>query len=122
MYRLAADLVIGVEEGLGQEVANMGTAEAIDDPSTVAAALDEAGKTELREMLAGHRCSTAGALGKGCNVSLTLTERPQQPHARWIGQQRKGHHRSLHAGVVEDIGVWRSGGARSGSDRDHAPS
>ena len=106
MHRLAADLVVRVEEGLSQEVADMGSPETIDDPSTVAATLDEASKTELRKVLAGHSCTTAGPLGQGSNVSLTLTERPQQPHAGWIGQQRKGHHRRLHAGVVEDIGVW----------------
>jgi hypothetical protein len=106
MHRLAADLVVGMEERLGQEVADMSSAETIHDPATVAATLDEASKTELREMLAGHSCTTAGRLGQGSNVSLTLAERPQQPHAGWIGQQCKGHHRSLHASVVEDIGVW----------------
>jgi hypothetical protein len=122
MHRLAADLVVGVEEGLGQEVADMSSAETIDDSATVAATLDEASKTELREMLAGHSCTTAGSLGQGSNVSLTLAERPQQPHTRWIGQQRKGHHRGLHASVVQDVGVWCGGGARAGSDSDHAPS
>ncbi len=122
MHRLAADLVVGMEERLGQEVADMGSAEAIDDPTSVAATLDEASKAELREMLAGHSCTTASRLGEGRNVSFTLAERPQQPHTGWIGQQRKGHHRSLHASVVEYIGVWRSDGASTGSDRDHAPS
>ena len=106
MHRLAADLVVGVEEGLGQEVADMSSAETIDDTATVAATLDQASKTELREMLAGHSCTTAGRLGQGSNVSLTLAERPQQPHAGWIGQQRKGHHRGLHASIVQDVGVW----------------
>jgi hypothetical protein len=63
VYRLAADLVVGVEERLGQEVADMGSAQAIDDPTTVAATLDEASKAELREMLAGHSRATAGRLG-----------------------------------------------------------
>jgi hypothetical protein len=106
MHRLAADLVVGVEEGLGQEVADMGSAETIDDPATVAATLDQASKTELREMLAGHSCTTAGRLGQGSNVSLTLAQRPQQPHTGWIGQQRKGHHRSPHPSVVQGGGVW----------------
>jgi hypothetical protein len=59
MHRLAADLVVGMEERLGQEVADMGSAQAIDDPTTVAAALDEASKAKLREMLAGHSRTTA---------------------------------------------------------------
>jgi hypothetical protein len=122
MHRLAADLVVGMEERLGQEIADVGSAQAIDDPTTVAATLDEASKAELREMLAGHSCTTAGRLGQRRNVSFTLAERPQQPHTGWIGQKCKGHHRSLHASGVKDIGVWRSGGARTGSDRDHAPS
>ena len=63
MHRLAADLVVGMEERLGQEVADMGPAQPIDDPTTVAATLDEASKAELREMLAGHSCTTAGRLG-----------------------------------------------------------
>ena len=89
VYRLAADLVVGVEERLGQEVADMGPAQVIDDPTTVAAALDEASKAELGEMLAGHSRTTAGRLGKGRNVSFTLAQRPQQTHTGWIGQQRK---------------------------------
>ena len=63
MHRLAADLVIGMEERLGQEVADMGPAQAIDDPTTVAATLDEASKAELRQMLAGHSRATSGRLG-----------------------------------------------------------
>jgi hypothetical protein len=53
MHRLAADLVVGVEEGLGQEVADMSSAETIDDPATVAATLDQASKTELRLWVLG---------------------------------------------------------------------
>jgi hypothetical protein len=115
MHRLTADLVVGMEERLGQEVADMGAAQPIDDPTTVAATLDEASKAELREMLAGHSCTTAGRFGEGRNVNFSLAQRPQQPHTGWIGQQRKGHHRSLHASVVEDIGVWWTG-AGTGSD------
>ena len=63
MHRLAADLVVGMEERLGQEIADMGSTQAIDNPTTVAATLDEASKAELREMLAGRSRTTAGRLG-----------------------------------------------------------
>ena len=44
---LAADLVVGVEERLVQQVADVAAPEAIEHPAPVPASLDEAGEAQL---------------------------------------------------------------------------
>ena len=63
VYRLAADLVVGMKQGLGQEVADVGSAQSIDDPTAVPVPLDEAGEAELGQMLAGYGWPAAGSCG-----------------------------------------------------------
>ena len=78
MYRLAADLVVGMKQRLGQEVADVGSAQPIDDPSAVPAALNEASEAELRQMLARDGRPAAGRVGQRGNVGILVAERPEQ--------------------------------------------
>ena len=105
VYRLAADLVVGMKQRLGQEVADVGSAQPIDDPPAVPAALNEAGEAELGQMLARDGRPAAGRVGQRGNVGILVAERSEQPHAGRFGQQRKRHDRRLHPGVVELVKV-----------------
>jgi len=58
--RFSADLVVGVEEGLGQEVADVPAAQPVEHPSTLSVALDEAGQAQLGQVLAGGGGPAAG--------------------------------------------------------------
>ncbi len=44
----AADLVFGVEEGLGEEGADVAAAQAVDDALAVSLAFDQAGEAQFR--------------------------------------------------------------------------
>ena len=63
VHGLAADLVVGVEQGLSEQIAYVSAAEAVDDSAPVALAFDEAGEAKLGQVLAGHGGTTAGHLG-----------------------------------------------------------
>jgi hypothetical protein len=86
MDRFAAHLVVGVEKRLGQEVPDMGAAKAVDNPSAVTSALDEAGESEFGEVLAGYCRATACDLGEGSHVGFFLPQRPQESYPSGIGQ------------------------------------
>ena len=73
MHRLAADLVVGMEQRLGQQVPHVRSAEAVKHSPTIPASLDQASKPEFGEMLAGHRWPAPGRPGKGGHVGVVFT-------------------------------------------------
>lgn len=70
MDGLAADLVISVEERLGEQVADVSAPEAVDDSSAVSLAGDEAGEAQLGEVLARHGRTATRHLRERSNVGI----------------------------------------------------
>jgi hypothetical protein len=117
VHGLAADLVVGVEEGLGEQVAYVSTAEAVDDSSPVPSAFDETGEAELGEMLTGYGRTAPCHLSQRRHIGIGLPQRPQQTHPGGISEQRKRHHGSSHPLIVKLVtmrgcwdGAWLNGG------------
>ena len=69
---LTADLVIGVEQGLGEQIAHMSPTEAVDHSASVSLSLDEPSETQLGEVLAGNGGTTASHLGQRRNVGVVV--------------------------------------------------
>jgi hypothetical protein len=68
--RDAGDVVLGLEQRLDQQGAYVRAAQPVDHPLTVAVALDEAGETQLRQVLAGHGRAAASYAGQGRHVQF----------------------------------------------------
>jgi hypothetical protein len=68
----AADLMVGVEQRLSEQIAYVSATEAVDDSAAVSLALDEPGEAELGEVLAGHSGTTPGHLGQRGNVGVAV--------------------------------------------------
>ena len=83
----------------------MSSAEAIDDASSISFALDQAGEAELGEMLASDGWAAAGDLSQRGDVGIGVSECPEQPDPGGVGQEREGHDRRIHPGVVESVGM-----------------
>jgi len=84
--RLSADVMVGVEERLGQQVAHVRTPQAVHDAPAVTGAFDEPGEAQFGQMLAGHGWSTTGHRGEGSDVGFVFTKLPQDPHPRRVRQ------------------------------------
>ena len=89
MNRCSADVVIGVEQRLGQQRANVPAAEAIHDPLAVTLPFDEPGEAEFGQVLAGHGWPAARDRSEAGDVELRTTQRPQHLHPRGIRQECK---------------------------------
>ena len=85
----AADLVVGVEQRLGEQGADVGSAEAVDDSASVSPALDQSGEAEFGQMLTGDGGTATGDPSQRGYVSVVVSKRPQEPHPSRIGQQGK---------------------------------
>ena len=86
----AGDLVVGVEEGFGEQRADVPAAEAVHDTLALSLAFDQAGEAQLGQVLAGHRGS---ALGDGCeagDVVFGVAQGPQHADSGRVGEQREG--------------------------------
>ena len=66
----AADVVVGVEEGFGEQGADVAAAEAVHDTLPVSLAFDEAGETQFRQVLAGDGGAAFGDGGEASNVEF----------------------------------------------------
>jgi hypothetical protein len=107
----ATYLVVGVKQGLGQEVPDVGAAKPVDDPAAFSPALDEAGEPEFGEVLAGDSWATAGDLGERSHVGVFTPYRPEESYPGGVGQKGEGHGRGADPGVVENIRVRGGCGA-----------
>ena len=87
--RGAADLVVGVEEGLGEQGAHVGAAEPVNDALAVALSFDQSGEAQFGQVLAGDRGPAGRDRGEGGDVEFGIAQRPQHPHAGGIGEQRE---------------------------------
>src|SRR5664280_1051911 len=92
VHRGAADLVVGVEERLGQHCADVAAAQSVDDPPALSRAFDQPGETQLRQMLAGHRGAAPRDRGEAGDVEVLIPQGPQDPDPGRVGQQGEGHH------------------------------
>jgi len=70
MNWFTADLVISVEQGLGEQVADVATPQAIHHSSSITPTLDQAGKAELREVLARNGRAASSSLGQSGHVGF----------------------------------------------------
>lgn len=103
----AADLVIGLEEGLAQERANVPAAQPIDHALPLSLAHDEAGETQLGQMLAGHRRSTPGGGGEARHVEFRVAKSPEHAHPRRVSEQRERRDRGGYLAVGQVVRMVR---------------
>jgi hypothetical protein len=81
---LSADLVVGMKERFGQQVAHVGAAQAVHDASAFAVAFDEAGEAKLGQMLARDGWPTAGY-----RAMIPVLLRAQRTVDRRLGRRRR---------------------------------
>ena len=112
MDGFAAELVVGVEEGFGEELADVTSAQPVQDPATIAVGVHQAGETEFGQVLAGDGGAASRGPGEGRDVRFGVTQGPQHPDPGGVGQQREGHHRGGHLGVAGSVGVLSLGTKR----------
>lgn len=89
MDGFAADLVVGVEEGLGEQCMDVAAAQAVEDAPAVSSGVDQAGQAELGQMLAGDGLATVGGGSERGDVLLAVTHCPQHPDAGRVAEQRE---------------------------------
>jgi cation diffusion facilitator family transporter len=111
----AADLMVGVEQGFGQQGAHVAAAEAVDHALTVAVAFDQAGEAEFGQVLAGYGGPGAGGLGERGDVEVGLTQGPEHPHPGRISEQCKSLHGGVDLADGEHVGMRRSDQSGSGA-------
>ena len=92
VYRLPSHMMVGVKQRLGEKVAHVCAAQPVPNVATVAGSFDEAGETELGQVLTCDRWAAAGDRRKGGDVGFTVAERPENSHPRWVREQRERHH------------------------------
>ena len=82
--------VIGVEEGLVQESAHVRVGCCVVGERAFASDRDEAGESQLGEMLAHARGARADQLGQTVDRCLPLQQRPHDPDPIGVPQEAKG--------------------------------
>jgi hypothetical protein len=102
---VCGDLVVGVEQRLGEQGANVGSTEAVDDPTSVSPALDQSSEAEFGQMLTGDGGTATGDHSQRGYVSVVVSKRPQQSHPSGIGQQGEGHDRGRHLVLFKNVRV-----------------
>ena len=105
MIRGTTDVVIRVEQRLGQQRANVSTTKTVDNPPTVATADNQPGQSKLGQMLACDGGAATSDLRQGGHVPVFIAERPQHPHPGGISQEREGQNRSIDLRCGEPICV-----------------
>ena len=105
MYGFAADLVVGVEQCFGQEVADVGASEAVDDAPAVAVAFDQSSEAEFGEVLARDVGRQPAILARVA-TSVSFSRSAHRSRTR-VGSasKREGHDRCVDPGVVEHVWV-----------------
>jgi hypothetical protein len=71
MNWFAADLVVGVEQGLGEQVANVAAPQAVHHSPPITPTLNQASKAELGEVLAGNGRAASSSLSQSGHVGFT---------------------------------------------------
>lgn len=70
--RLAADLMIGMEQPFGEQRTDVPASEPVHDPLPVALPLDQPGEPQLRQVLAGNSRPASGDRGEARDVELAV--------------------------------------------------
>ena len=90
VHGCAGDLVVGVEEGFGEQRADVPAAEAVYDPLALSLALDQAGEAQLGQVLAGDRGAAFGDGGEAGDIEFGIAQRPEHADSGGVGEQREG--------------------------------
>jgi hypothetical protein len=109
--RLAADLMIGVEKCFDQQGSHVTTSKAVEHTPPVAIGFDETGQPELRQVLAGDGRPAIGDTSQGGHVQLVLTQRPEHPYPRRLGEEGERHDGGVHLPCCQRVRVIRRRGA-----------
>ncbi len=75
MDRGAGDLWVGVEQGLGQQGANVSATQPVHHPLPLALAFDQAGEAQLGKVLAGHGRPAARDCGQAPSAPSARVKR-----------------------------------------------
>jgi len=103
----AADLVIGMKQGFGQQGTDVASAQPVQHAATVPARLHQAREAQLGQVLTGHGWAAPCKPGEGRNVKLLMPQSPQHPHPGGVSQQEEGPHRGVNLLSSERVGMPR---------------
>lgn len=86
VQRYAADLMVGVKEGLGEQGADVPPAEPIHDALAVPSALDEPGEAQLGQVLARNGGTAARYSGEARHIQVGGPQSPEHPDPGGVGE------------------------------------
>jgi hypothetical protein len=92
VVRQALDDVIGMEQRLFDQPAKVGVVGQVENPSALPAGFDQAGETELGQVLGDGRGLSPDMLCEKIYRVLAMEKRPQDPQSSRVGQQLQRVH------------------------------
>ncbi len=104
MGRFSPDLVVGLEDRLGDERSHVASLGAVDGSPSLAAHGHEPPEAQLREVLGSRGARGANEPGEGSDIVVLAAQRPQQPQPGGVGQQAEGFDGCLDLLVARQLG------------------